>query len=64
MVKIQKSNNIELILGFTEFGIIEKYRHSFECNELGRLHALFPFSELARTMWLKNSPLEDCSDTP
>ena len=57
MVKIQKISEIEPTLGFTEFDLLEKYRHSFECSELGRLHSLFPFSELARTMGLKESPL-------
>ena len=47
MVKIQKISEIEPRLGFTEFAT----------SELGRLHALFPFSELARQMHLKSSAL-------
>ena len=35
----------------------KKYRQSFATSELGRLHALFPFSELARQMHLKSSAL-------
>ena len=41
--------------GFTEFDMLKKYRQSFATSELGRLHALFPFSELARQMHLKSS---------
>ena len=50
MVKIQKISEIEPRLGFTEFDMLKKYRQSFATSELGRLHALFPFSELAREM--------------
>lgn len=57
MVKIQKISEIEPGLGFTEFDIVKSYRHSFACSELGRLHALFPFSELARTLGMKESAL-------
>ena len=55
MVKIQKISEIEPRLGFTEFDMLKKYRQSFATSELGRLHALFPFSELARQMHLKSS---------
>lgn len=57
MVKIQKISEIEPCLGFTEFDMLKKYRQSFATSELGRLHALFPFSELARQMHLKSSVL-------
>ena len=57
MVKIQKISEIEPRLGFTEFDMLKKYRQSFATSELGRLHALFPFSELARQMHLKSSAL-------
>ena len=56
MVKIQKISEIEPRLGFTEFDMLKKYRQSFATSELGRLHSLFPFSELARQMHLKSSP--------
>ena len=56
MVKIQKISEIEPCLGFTEFDMLKKYRQSFATSELGRLHSLFPFSELARQMHLKSSP--------
>lgn len=49
MVKIQKISEIEPRLGFTEFDMLKKYRQSFATSELGRLHALFPFSELSPT---------------
>ena len=58
MVKIQKISEIEPRLGFTEFDMLKKYRQSFATSELGRLHSLFPFSELARQMHLKSSPLD------
>ncbi|MCS3197403.1 transposase [Bacteroides thetaiotaomicron] len=57
MVKIQKISEIEPRLGFAEFDMLKKYRQSFATSELGRLHALFPFSELAREMHLKSSAL-------
>ena len=57
MVKIRKLSEIEPTLGFTEFDILEKYRQSFEKSELGRLHSLFPFSELAQQMDLHESRL-------
>ena len=57
MVKIRKISEIEPTLGFTEFDILEKYRQSFEKSELGRLHSLFPFSELAQQMGLHESRL-------
>ena len=57
MVKIRKLSEIEPTLGFTEFDILEKYRQSFEKSELGRLHSLFPFSELAQQMGLHESRL-------
>lgn len=57
MVKIQKISEIEPTLGFTEFDLLEKYRSSFSCSELGCIHSLFPFSELARNMGLKTHRL-------
>ena len=57
MVKIQKISEIEPRLGITEFDMLKKYLQSFATSELGRLHALFPFSELARQMHLKSSAL-------
>ncbi|WP_320996802.1 transposase [Bacteroides nordii] len=57
MVKIQKISEIEPRLGFTEFDMLKKYRQSFATSELGRLHALFPFSELAQQMHLHESSL-------
>ena len=44
-------------MAFTEFDMIEKYRKSFECSELGHVHASFPFESLAKKMGLKESPL-------
>lgn len=56
MAKIHKISEIQPSLGFTEFDILEKYRKSFACSELGRLHAVFPFKVLARSMCLHGSP--------
>ena len=64
MVKIQKISEIEPRLGFTEFDMLKKYRQSFATSELGRLHALFPFSELARQMHLKSSPFGRKTSNP
>ena len=57
MIKIQKISEIEPCLCFTEFDMLKKYRQSFATSELGRLHALFSFLELARQMHLKSSAL-------
>ena len=48
MVKIQKISEIEPCLVFNKFDMLKKYRQSFATSELGRHHALFPFSELAK----------------
>ena len=50
MAKIQNISEIHPTLGFTEFDIIEKYRKSFHESELGRLHSVFPFERMAKTM--------------
>lgn len=55
MAKIQNISQIEPVLGFTEFDILQEYRKSFECSELGRLHSVFPFVSLARKLGLKSS---------
>ena len=55
--RISRSIYLSLIHIFTEFDMLKKYRQSFATSELGRLHALFPFSELARQMHLKSSAL-------
>jgi hypothetical protein len=57
MAKIQKISDIQPTLGFTEFDIMDEYRKSFASSELGRLHGVFPFKELARSMCLKGSRL-------
>ena len=44
MAKIQNISEIHPTLGFTEFGILEKYRKSFNESELDRLHSVFPFN--------------------
>ena len=50
MAKVQNISEIHPTLGFTEFDIIEKYRKSFYESELGRLHSVFPFERMAKTM--------------
>lgn len=57
MPKIHKISEIQPTLGFTEFDILERYRKSFICSELGQIHSVFPFKELARSMHLKASTL-------
>ena len=52
MAKIQNISEIHPTLGFTEFDIIEKYRKSFHESELGRLHSVFPFERMAKTVGL------------
>lgn len=62
MVKVQKISEIKHILGFIEFDIRNKYCQSFICSELGRLHSVLPFKELAPEMSLKDSRLGRKSD--
>ena len=57
MDKIQNISEIHPTLGFTEFDIIEKYRKSFHESELGRLHSVFPFERMAKTMGLSEQRL-------
>ena len=57
MAKIQNISEIHPTLGFTEFDILEKYRKSFNESELGRLHSVFPFEVMAKTMGLSENRL-------
>ena len=57
MAKVQNISEIHPTLGFTEFDIIEKYRKSFHESELGRLHSVFPFERMAKTMGLSEQRL-------
>ena len=57
MTKIQKNSEIHPALGFTEFGILEKYRKSFHKSEFGRLHSAFPFERMAKTIGLSEQRL-------
>ena len=44
-------------MGFTEFDILEKCRKSFTESELGRLHSVFPYERMAKTMGLSQQRL-------
>lgn len=57
MAKIQNISEIHPTLGFTEFDILEKYRKSFNESELGRLHSVFPFEVMAKTIGLSENRL-------
>ena len=57
MAKIQNISEIHPTLGFTEFDILEKYRKSFNESELGRLHSVFPFERMAKTVGLSDQRL-------
>ena len=50
-------SEIHPTLGFTEFDILEKYRKSFNESELGRLHSVFPFEVMAKTIGLSENRL-------
>lgn len=71
MTKIQNISEIHPTLGFTEFDIPEKYRKSFNENELSRLHSVFLFKRMAKTTNLSEHRLEHkkyfqslCKDRP
>ncbi len=57
MAKIQNISEIHPTLGFTEFDILEKYRKSFAESELGKLHSMFPFERMVKTMGLSQQRL-------
>ena len=57
MAKIQNISDIHPTLGFTEFDILERYRKSFNESELGRLHSVFPFAVMAKTMGMSENRL-------
>ena len=57
MAKIRTISEIQPTLGFTEFDILEKYRKSFHESELGRLHSLFPFADVAKAAGLSERRL-------
>ena len=57
MAKIRNISEIQPTLGFTEFDILEKYRKSFHESELGRLHSVFPFEHIAKTVGLSDQHL-------
>lgn len=57
MAKIRNISEIHPTFGFTEFDILEKYRKSFNASELGRLHAVFPFADMAKGMGLSGHRL-------
>ena len=57
MAKIQNISEIHPTWGFTEFDILEKYRKSFNESELGRLHSVFPFEVMAKTIGLSENRL-------
>ena len=57
MAKIQNISEIHPTLGFTEFDILEKYRKSFKESELGRLHSVFPFEDMAKAAGLSEQRL-------
>ena len=44
-------------LGFTEFDVLEKYFKSFNESELGRLHSVFPFEDMAKEFGLSEQCL-------
>ena len=44
-------------MGFTEFDVLEKYRKSFNESELGRLHSVFPFEDMAKEIGLSEQRL-------
>ena len=48
MRKIQKFSELQPTIGFTEFDIYRDYQKSFAHTELGKIHALFPFTALAK----------------
>ena len=46
-VNLQKIDDIQPTLPFTEYDFLKKYRESFAVSELGRIRALLPLKEMA-----------------
>jgi hypothetical protein len=57
MRKIRNFSDLHPTIGFTEFDFYQNYRQSFPNSELGKIHALIPFPDLAKSLGLKNSRL-------
>ena len=57
MRKIRKISDLQPTIAFTEFDIFRDYGQSFLTSELGKIHQLFPFSALAKSLKLKESSL-------
>jgi len=57
MRKIRKISDIVPIICFTEYDIYEDYRQSFQKSELGKVHALFPFTAIAKAIGLQENRL-------
>ena len=58
MAKIQNISEIHPTLGFIEFDVLEKYHKSFNESELGRIHSVFPFERMAKTIGLAGQRLK------
>ena len=48
--RYKKISSIEPTFGFTEFDILQQYRASFECSELGIGFFCFPFRRIVGTL--------------
>ncbi len=64
MRKIQKLSDLHPTIGFTEFDIFTSYHQSFLESELGKIHGLFPFEELSKSLGLKECSLGRSSYFP
>ena len=57
MAKIQKISENSSYFGFYRIRYSGKYRKSFHKSELGRLHSVFPFERMAKTIGLSEQRL-------
>lgn len=46
-MKLQKIDDIQPSLPFSEYDILKRFRESFAVSELGRIHAILPLNEMA-----------------
>lgn len=49
-MKLQKFDDTQPTLAFTEYDILRRFRESFAVSELGRIHATLPLKEMALEM--------------
>jgi hypothetical protein len=64
MAKVQKISEISPNIPFTEYNFYDFYKKSFRSTELGRMHELIPFKQLAEDFGLRRHNRHMCGRKP